>query len=1583
MKVISNCCILGRNVLSIMLCLLLAQGLDAASFEPAEICGQAATGDFEWTSQNFAGFYYDLDNNVGNERLVTALSDGKLSGDYPYGIIYETKAQEKPFSFKKWGSYSVIGFMGKKCFAGYLDSADSGENGLFGRSKESNTLAKGQLKEVLIDDDKEMSITTERPLQLKDGYRLHLRDVDGMGEKCYVELYKDNLSLGTSMMLGSSIILQPDIYGDERNTTLEQETYTYSIKRNFEKKPIIKVHLSGIFRGADQNIATIDRIWQSSENETSHVLIDSNDRLTVTSSEPLRLKEGYELALKSINIDGSKAYLELNKSDESIDARVVYVRKGPERDGRYDYYTNSDESRSKVIEVRFKSVFQDQKESLAIVDRVWQASHDDATSVILNSTEKRIVSSTGPLKLEDGYELILRFVDLKGDKAYVELHRNGEMVDSAIIEPPLPNELDESFIYPAPKGSDEAEIPAIHFKNVFRSSDLALATLDRIWQNYEEGSKNDFKANSSKRLIAPGETISLEDGYELKLRSIDILGRKAYVELIKNGTTIDFDIIQPIRSKEGSEIYAYAPYGTGNQEIINISAKSSFLGREDNLTSVERIWQSSQSQPAKMLRNSSDEVIISASNPLELDEGYSLKLRAVNVGGDQAYMELFKDGKQVDSAVVSSRKASEADRTFTFSKSTGEAENPLLIAVHIKNAFQGADMNLGTIDGLWQISEMPLAIREGDRFGNMKVEKVDSLPQSIAMANEGNQIALRRNMDMELMGDIHLRTADDDSLRYYICRRMNEENETEPSISGASGETKQGPVHTEPAIGSEDKKNAKNTSTLVSSDGDAISVPDAKALINTSDWGEVPANQVIVVLKDGKGRSDANQVASRLGGRVVGFIADLNIYQIEITGDSEAELKEALRKAESDPDVELAFPNQQIRDDADMQGVQCSPLDDPVYAEGDRGKGYQLIGVQNAWDLMRVSGLQLSDVNVGVVDNGLFKGNGEFGGKVKVDTILPNSELANPLDEFGSHGTRVMNILAADSDNGGMTGIASEPLQDKLTVSMVNRNAYGNNAMGSLFAIKESINKGAKIVSCSWGDSQAYPSTAKAYRLYFEKMARDHPDVLFVCSAGNDGAVVNGTLRYPGGLKLPNMITVGNIMNDGSKAPKSNMESSNFEVTLAAPGEQAVKGFDNQGHIINDNGGTSMATPQVTAAAAMIRALNPALDAEGIKNILTETARSAVDIDGKKVTAPSELGGKILAIDQAVLMVINDLRSKKDPPLKSLRMEDALASARVELMAVSDPAAPSDWKVSANIAGVAASGADVTLDLQGEGAIGGKKKQHLSQSGSLNWDVTVKDTASVVVSRQDSGGCSRLALASENSEPKAKKGPKWVLANVSEEVHENQESACFPQNKVLLSGNSLDMSSSFDFAAEDCAKALVSGTVYSKIGWTNPSAEIAYDQSTNMTVTVLQDAKDIKYAKSTGSGGWEMVPATDPKELAMYLEDAPYYETEAILDYHRSCLSEEVQKRGHCPEEIDLKDSWNDSMRIWSGQNGSRTFSFAMPLGSEIEEGEDVVFKLRVEGPGGNATLTYTYVFQGNLTDVFGEGWTDPMRVFS
>ena len=73
--------------------------------------------------------------------------------------------------------------------------------------------------------------------------------------------------------------------------------------------------------------------------------------------------------------------------------------------------------------------------------------------------------------------------------------------------------------------------------------------------------------------------------------------------------------------------------------------------------------------------------------------------------------------------------------------------------------------------------------------------------------------------------------------------------------------------------------------------------------------------------------------------------------------------------------------------------------------------------------------------------------------------------------------------------------------------------------------------------------------------------------------------VQDGSKRFPSGLNLPNMVTVGNIMNDGTNKAKSNMASANFEVTIAAPGQESIFGLDNNGKITTGFGGTSMATP--------------------------------------------------------------------------------------------------------------------------------------------------------------------------------------------------------------------------------------------------------------------------------------------------------------------------------------------------------------------------------------------------------------------
>ena len=62
--------------------LLLATAMVVGAVEKVEVRGRVATADSQWNPQNFAGFYYDIKDDIGTEKLSTTITGGKkLSGD--------------------------------------------------------------------------------------------------------------------------------------------------------------------------------------------------------------------------------------------------------------------------------------------------------------------------------------------------------------------------------------------------------------------------------------------------------------------------------------------------------------------------------------------------------------------------------------------------------------------------------------------------------------------------------------------------------------------------------------------------------------------------------------------------------------------------------------------------------------------------------------------------------------------------------------------------------------------------------------------------------------------------------------------------------------------------------------------------------------------------------------------------------------------------------------------------------------------------------------------------------------------------------------------------------------------------------------------------------------------------------------------------------------------------------------------------------------------------------------------------------------------------------------------------------------
>ncbi|HSQ38223.1 MAG TPA: S8 family serine peptidase, partial [Acidimicrobiia bacterium] len=463
--------------------------------------------------------------------------------------------------------------------------------------------------------------------------------------------------------------------------------------------------------------------------------------------------------------------------------------------------------------------------------------------------------------------------------------------------------------------------------------------------------------------------------------------------------------------------------------------------------------------------------------------------------------------------------------------------------------------------------------------------------------------------------------------------------------------------------------------------------------------GLLQTDRLVVVLEPGSPAATADAVAASLGGTVIGALEYIDLYQISLPAGDEAAVRAAVETARTLPGVQLAYADVLVVFSEEYRGVRTSPLTDPVY-EGERGGGYRAIGLERAWEYIRGSGIDPWGVKVGIVDTKLWRGNGEFD-EASVTSLNPAiDETATPeavqawsgwqtqsLAPNGGHGTGVATVICGDGGDGGAVGVVTPVLGNRLEcvhTSALDDDLPGytlvapdpndltqyTTAAGHTWSVRAlqgllgQVQAGAKVINMSFECHNCGTEMSAAYRRFFEQMARDHPDVVFVAAAGNAGDTApDGSRNLPGGFPLPNVITVGNVYNDGTTVASSNQSSATFEVTIAAPGHQAVRGVGPDGTVIDNDavlgtatqtvngvqteasipaggGGTSMAAPQVTGAIALMKALDPTLTAQEIKDILKASARPGLPAtDGSDTSVPIDpgMGAGLLAVDEAVL----------------------------------------------------------------------------------------------------------------------------------------------------------------------------------------------------------------------------------------------------------------------------------------------------------------------------------------------------------
>ncbi|MDD3975082.1 MAG: S-layer protein domain-containing protein, partial [Methanothrix soehngenii] len=544
--------------------------------EKNRIWSEGSSLKYTWTPETFSGFFYDLENEVGTERLTVDLVPNERSLESGQ-LTYSTKPQVTDFEFEDWGKYEVIGFMAEKYFAGFKASDIL--------SDDRSLINDGQLRRVLVDSDEEKTVTTGSVLPLEEGYELRIKQIDIDGNKVYMALAKDGDEI-------DSKVIDP--------SNLDSSTYNYEVEVSGEDTSLILAHISNVFASTESALVTIDGLFQISDTYAS---VEDGDKYG-------------KMEVKSVSDEGVEM-----ENEDSLTLR-----------------------RGSTVEI-----------------------FGDVSFLVADADELRFAP----------------FVEKTGSYD----------VRGTVINP---------------SNTSEFTWTPYNFEGFYYDIDDDVGT-ETMTMRISGGSK-------------------IEEG-DLEYST------KA----------------QPVKFEFND---------WGKYDVIGFMADKYFAGYNNQTEFTDESSVIGEGQLRRVLMDSDDSRTIASGSVLSLEEGYELRIKQVDLNGNKVYLALAKDGDEVDSKVVTpSNDPTDGSSNYLYKIDMGGEKDVPLISAHVESVFRSTESDLATVDAIFQISDSPESVEEGEMHGKMKVETLDY--DGITLANDGT-ISLSRGKDVDIMDNLRIQVADSD-----------------------------------------------------------------------------------------------------------------------------------------------------------------------------------------------------------------------------------------------------------------------------------------------------------------------------------------------------------------------------------------------------------------------------------------------------------------------------------------------------------------------------------------------------------------------------------------------------------------------------------------------------------------------------------------------------------------------------------------------------------------------------------------------------------------------------------------------------
>lgn len=722
-------------VAALLACAGMGMGADALEFdgEVVQLTG-AQTGDAVWNSSNFGGFCYNLSDDacVGTETLTIAaytLEGPDINRTIDENcLVYTTSPTWREYElYRNLGlnvdgnsSYWIEFWMGEEYVA---------------INRSANRPAKLLLE---WDGTDTRTLATGEEWDLGGGFSLVAQQIDFDGDKVWFSLKKNGTELDDVMIDASSSNLQDRVYTYTGNVSGVPDTSIFScyvsavfrgtcsnlvqVKYVF----LIDDNVTEIRTGDDYGTMEVKTTSSSGVTLKNDVPVDLTPNTNApimgnlsfktadnTSAiefyphlireeppicsggggfvlddcwidSPWNLSANYSIAAKDVSPGGDKARIVILKSGTVVGEALLTeeLRAPVDSYSYYSYVKNGTE----IINATLKAAFHGYASNVVELAEVYQRS--EAYGSLLTNNASHLFKSADPAgipwDLADGYVLTMKDIGFNGDEVWLELSKNGVVVEEEIL-----NEDSASmFVYTSGTGSVTCMVD-----RVFRGCEANAVKLVNLSQ-YSDVNGTALIVDESHfyRSVDPdGMAWELMDEYVLTMKDLEDQyggGDKVWLELSKDGIVLKEDIL------ESGDLFEYR----NGLESVDCMVEAVFKGSLADVVKLKNVNQYS-STGVQLIENGSKTYMTAdpAGDVWELYEGYSFVPKDIDMG-DKAWLSLLKDGVIVKDAIVDSG----GDGWFEYYNTIGA----LVFRAYLGAVFCGTERNLIQLKYVSQYSEI-------------------------------------------------------------------------------------------------------------------------------------------------------------------------------------------------------------------------------------------------------------------------------------------------------------------------------------------------------------------------------------------------------------------------------------------------------------------------------------------------------------------------------------------------------------------------------------------------------------------------------------------------------------------------------------------------------------------------------------------------------------------------------------------------------------------------------------------------------------------------------------------------------------